>query len=77
MLEEGQCGRTVEAIEQPIAAPVSSHFGVLERLCLVHDSRYCHSVRAGQKFCPFLPGPPLHETTHSWKLMNKDVFAKT
>ena len=40
MLEEGQCGRTVEAIEQPIAAPAfTSHFGVLERLCLVHHSR--------------------------------------
>jgi hypothetical protein len=27
-------GRTVEAIEQPIAAPASSHFGVLEHLKL-------------------------------------------
>ena len=25
--EKGQCGRTVEAIEQPITAPASSHFG--------------------------------------------------
>ena len=28
--EDGQCGRTVEAIEQPIAASASSPFGVLE-----------------------------------------------
>ena len=37
--EEGG-GRTVEAIEQQIAAPAPSHFGVLESLCLVHHSRY-------------------------------------
>jgi hypothetical protein len=35
--EKGQCGRTVEAIEQPITAPASSHFGVLERVQLPAD----------------------------------------
>jgi hypothetical protein len=38
--EEGQCGRTVESIEQPIVASAFSPFGVLESLCLVHHSRY-------------------------------------
>ena len=43
--EEGKFERSVEAIEQPIAVPASWHFGLLERLCLVHDSR-CQGQRA-------------------------------
>ena len=37
--DKGLCGRTVEAIEQPIAASASSPFGVLERLCEVRNIR--------------------------------------
>ena len=37
--DKGLCGRTVEAIEQPIAASASSLFGVLERLCEVRNIR--------------------------------------
>ena len=37
--------KTVEAIEQHIAAPASSHISVLECLCLVYDSR-CRACRS-------------------------------
>ena len=49
----GTHGRTVEAIEQPIAAPASSPCGKLDRWCLAHDS----SSPAGLLPCPFSPGP--------------------
>jgi hypothetical protein len=62
--EDGQCGRTVEAIEQPIAASACSPFGVLERVQFSSD---VHPLCANSRVRSCSP-PITARHGHRWRL---------